>query len=146
MSGRSTPFTLALNLEKTETGLQGELIWTAVCFTPETAARITAQFSSTLTVALQAPNTAVETLLAKLDAEGVNPRNLSCPAPKEIPSLSHLLFLSFERYADQPVLGCGDLHWRYAELDAASAAWAQAILQAPGAGDLVALALPRGTR
>ncbi len=147
LSGRSTPFTLALNLEKTETGLQGELVWNAARFTPETAARITAQFSDMLSAALQSPNTAAETLLTKLNAERASPRILSCPAPKEAPSLARLLTQSFERYADQPALHCGDLHWSYAELDAASAAWAQAIMHAPGgAGDLVALALPRGAQ
>lgn len=145
LSARSTPFTLALNLEKTAAGIQGELVWNAARFRPATAERLVAQFNATLAAALISPGAEVEDLLQRIRTEEVQPRLLTCLASENVATAPQLLARAFTEFADQTAVRCGELHWRYAELDAASAAWAQAIVRAPGqAGDLVALALPRG--
>jgi amino acid adenylation domain-containing protein len=145
LMGHLTPFTVTLNLEKTPEGVEGELICNAARFNASTAARMVAQITATLDAGLQDPKAPIETLLQQVTAQDARPRVLSCEAAPSCPPVGELLARAFDHHADQPALRCGDLRWTYADLDRASAAWARTIVQAPGsAGDLVALALPRG--
>ncbi|MEP2715160.1 AMP-binding protein, partial [Pseudophaeobacter sp.] len=142
LSGRSTPFTLALNLENTDAGYRGELVWNKARFCAETADRMVAEFTAVLAAALDSPGTELAALPPQSSAtEPV----LQTAAPKACPPVVTQLLQSFADHADQDAVSQGDQRWSYRDLDQASAAWAATIAQAPGdPGDLVALALPRG--
>ncbi|OIQ44968.1 MAG: hypothetical protein BM558_05720 [Roseobacter sp. MedPE-SW] len=144
-AGRATPFALALNLERSTGGAEGELLWNAERFSAATAARMVQHFTATLKGALQNPKAPFDSLLQDGSATAEASRLLSCPAVTPSPLVGDLLATAFAQHREKSALRCGDLHWSYADLEQESAAWTRAILSAPGsAGDLVALALPRG--
>jgi amino acid adenylation domain-containing protein len=158
----ASPFALVLNLENTATGYRGELLWQAARFEAGTCGRIVAQILASLAAGLKAPNAAIDEDAAEIAAAGscsALPGPLFSPSFSQppaatpdgpVPAVGQLLEQAFARWPERRSLRMtGDdpaaQPWRYRDLDLASAAWANALLQAPGGpGDLVALALPRG--
>ncbi len=140
LSSRSAQFKLVLTLERCDAGFEGELVWNSALFSKETAQRIADQLDATLERVLQTPAAPVESA-----RQAGASRILSAPAPDSSLPVVKLLEQAFADHAGEPALSAGDQEWSYRDLEAASSAWASALIDAPGsAGDLVALALPRG--
>lgn len=154
----ASPFALVLNLENTATGYSGELLWHTARFEAETCRRIVAQILASLAAGLKAPDAAIgedaTEMAAAASCDALPSPSSSQPSaamPDGLaPAVGQLLEQAFARWPERrSIRMTGDdpvaQPWRYRDLDLASAAWANALLRAPGGpGDLVALALPRG--
>lgn len=136
----AAPFELTLNLERNGGSLNGELVWNTDLFSAKTANRIVGTFEETLHALLRAPSAPLEATTRTLGTKTV-----SAPQSTRQTPVVDLLEQAFGTFANQPALRLGGEEWTYRDLEEASAAWANALINAPGApGDLVALALPRG--
>ncbi len=140
LPARPTPFPLVLNLEPSASGYCGEFVSNAAVFSVATTQRIEQTFQEVLDQLLTAPHTLLEDL-GYTQKEAI----LRSPDPAGRALIPDLIERAFSEYSDKTAVVISDQRFSYQHLDRASAAWANALMDAPGApGDLIALAMPRG--
>ncbi|MCC1494609.1 non-ribosomal peptide synthetase [Cognatishimia sp. F0-27] len=143
VSAHVSTFDLVFNVDPAGRGLRGTLLWNAAAFSAQTADRIAEAFRDALLWLVSKTDAPIDARPDRGETRVL--RGAPLVTTESVPARLERAFVA---HASRTAITVGDKTWRYAELDRASAAWAEALdkttrVQERKSG-IVALALPRG--